>query len=303
VQIKSLLADNNKNIQGGLPMIPGSFDYHRPKTVAEAAKLLNKTKGARALAGGHSLLPMMKLRMAEPKALIDLGGIKTLKVIKKVGKNIVIGATTTQHELLSSALIAKHLPILHEVAVLIADPQVRYMGTVGGNVANGDPGNDLPAIMLALDATFVLTGAKSRKVKARAFYKGAYETVKKDTEILTAIEIPVLASHGYAYEKLKRKVGDYATAAAAVLVTAKGGKITTAEITLTNLGSTPLRADAAAKALIGASTNDEAAIQAAVVAAKKIMDPANDTRGTPEYRTSVGGIMVHRAIKRALAKA
>jgi aerobic carbon-monoxide dehydrogenase medium subunit len=288
---------------GGSRMIPGTFDYHRPKTVAEATKLMSKMKGARALAGGHSLLPMMKLRMAEPKALVDLGGIKTLKGIKKVGKNIVIGATTTQHELLGSALVAKHLPILHEVAVLIADPQVRYMGTVGGNVANGDPGNDLPAVMMALDATYVLTGTKSRKVNARAFYKGAYETVKKDSELLTAIEIPALTAHGYAYEKLKRKVGDYATAAAAVLVTTKGGKIATVEITLTNLGPTPLRAEAAAKALVGASANDEAAIQAAVVASKKIMDPANDTRGTPEYRTSVGGIMVHRAIKRALAKA
>jgi carbon-monoxide dehydrogenase medium subunit len=284
-------------------MIPGSFDYHRPKTVAEAARLLTKTKGARAIAGGHSLLPMMKLRMAEPRALIDLGGIKTLKGIKKVGKSIVIGATTTQHELLASALVARHLPILHEVAVLIADPQVRYMGTIGGNVANGDPGNDLPAVMMALDAVYVLSGSRSRKVKARAFYTGTYETALKQGEILSAIEIPVLPAHGYAYEKLKRKVGDYATAAAAVIVTVKGGKIASAEITLTNLGPTPLRAEAAAKALLGASAGDEAAAEAAVAAARKIMDPANDTRGTPEYRTSVGGIMVRRAIMRALAKA
>jgi aerobic carbon-monoxide dehydrogenase medium subunit len=284
-------------------MIPGNFDYHRPKTVAEAAKLLGKTKGARALAGGHSLLPMMKLRMADPKALIDLGAIKTLRGVKKVGKNIVIGATTTQHEMLASALIAKHLPILHEVAVLIADPQVRYLGTIGGNVVNGDPGNDLPAVMMALDATYVLTAAKSRKVKARAFYKGSYETARKDNEILTAIEIPAPPAHGFAYEKLKRKVGDYATAAAAVIVTVKGGKIAAAEITLTNLGPTPLRAEASAKALVGAAVNDEQAIQAAVKAAKAIMEPANDTRGTPEYRTSVGGIMTYRAIKRALSKA
>jgi carbon-monoxide dehydrogenase medium subunit len=283
-------------------MIPGSFDYHRPKTLAEATKLLSKTKDARAIAGGHSLLPMMKLRMAEPKALIDLGGIKALKGIKKVGKSIVIGATTTQHELLTSALIAKHLPILHEVAELIADPQVRYLGTIGGNVANGDPGNDLPAVMMALDATYILTASKSRKVKARAFYTGTYETALRKGEILTAVEVPVLAAHGYAYEKLKRKVGDYATAAAVVIVAMKGGKVAAAEVALTNLGPTPLRAETAARSLIGASAGDEAAIQATVAAARKVMDPASDTRGTPEYRLSVGGIMVYRAIKRAMAR-
>jgi aerobic carbon-monoxide dehydrogenase medium subunit len=284
-------------------MIPGSFDYHRPKTVVEAAKLLKKHKDARALAGGHSLLPMMKLRMAAPSALIDLGGIAALKGIKKVGSKIVIGAMTTQHELLVSALIAKNVPILHETAILIADPQVRYVGTVGGNVANGDPGNDLPAVMMAVDATYVLAGATAkRSVKARAFYKGSYETALKAGEIVTAIEIPTQGKHGYAYEKLKRKVGDYATAAAAAIITMKGGKIATCTITLTNLGPTALLADAAAKALIGTS-GDESAIDAAVAAARKIMSPANDTRGTPQYRTSVGGTYVARAIRAAMARA
>jgi carbon-monoxide dehydrogenase medium subunit len=284
-------------------MIPGTFEYHRPKTVMEAAKLLKKYKESRALAGGHSLLPMMKLRMAAPTALIDLGGIAALKGIKKVGAKVVIGAMTTQHELLASALIAKNVPILHETAILIADPQVRYVGTIGGNLANGDPGNDMPAVMMALDATFLLAGPTAkRSVKARAFYKGSYETALKAGEIVTAIEIPALAKHGYSYEKLKRKIGDYATAAAAVILTMKGGKIATCSICLTNLGPTALLADSAAKALIGTS-GDAAAIDAAVAAARKIMSPAHDTRGTPQYRTSVGGTYVARAIKAAMARA
>lgn len=284
-------------------MISGTFDYHRPKSVAEAVKLLRKSRGSRVLAGGHSLLPMMKLRMAEPSALVDLGGIAALRGIKKTGSNIVIGAMTTQHDLLSSALVARNLPILHETAHVIADPQVRYVGTLGGNVANGDPGNDMPAVMQALDATYRIAGLnKPRTVKARAFYKGAYETALKAGEIVTAVEIPVPGKHGYAYEKLKRKIGDYATAAAAVVLTLRAGKIATCSIALTNLAPTPLLAETAAQALIGHAPND-AAIAAAVAAARKIMDPAHDTRGTPQYRVSVGGIMVARAVKRAIARA
>ncbi len=284
-------------------MIPGTFEYFRPKSVSEAAKLLHKSKTASVLAGGHSLLPMMKLRMAAPSALVDLAGIAALRGIKKIGGNIVIGAMTTQHEVLASALVAKNVPILHETAILIADPQVRYVGTLGGNVANGDPGNDMPAVMLALDATYKIVGpTKARAVKARAFYRGLYETALKSGEIVTAIEIPVPGKHGFAYEKLKRKIGDYATAAVAVIVTIKAGKVATCAIALTNLGATPLLADAAAKALIGQAP-DAKAIGAAVEAARAIMDPANDTRGTPEYRKSVGGIYVERAIKRAIARA
>ena len=284
-------------------MIPGLFDYHRPKSVSEAVKLLKKAKGSRVIAGGHSLLPMMKLRMAAPTALVDLGGIAALKGVKKSGNNIVIGAMTTQHELLASALIAKSLPLLRETALQIADPQVRYMGTIGGNVANGDPGNDMPAVMMTLDAAYRISGpTKTRSVKARAFYKGTYETALKAGEIVTAIEIPLPGKHGHSYEKLKRKIGDYATAAAAVILTLKAGKVATCSIALTNLGATPLLADAAAKALIGTSC-DEAAIAAAVAAARKIMDPANDTRGTPQYRTSVGGTYVARAIRSAMARA
>src|ERR1700710_1888170 len=250
-------------------MIPGPFNYHRPATVADAVKLLS-TLGdeARALAGGHSLVPMMKLRLATPEHLVDLHGIGDLKGIQRSGNKIAIGAMTTPHELLASDEIAKSLPILHETALLIADPQVRYMGTIGGNVANGDPGNDMPALMLTLGAHYRLEGpGGGRDIAASEFYQGAYFTALEPGEILTAISIAApAAGHGYAYEKLKRKVGDYATAAAAVVLTMADGKVATCAIGLTNLSETPLLADDAAKAVIGTSL-DPATLKKAEVAA------------------------------------
>jgi carbon-monoxide dehydrogenase medium subunit len=286
-------------------MIPGPFSYHRPKTVADAVKLLS-TLGdeARPLAGGHSLVPMMKLRLATPEHLVDLHGIDGLKGISRDGANIKIGAMTTQHELLASGEIATSLPILQETALLIADPQVRYMGTIGGNVANGDPGNDMPALMMTLGASYHLQGQNgARDVAATEFYQGAYFTALEPGELLTSISIPVpAAGHGYAYEKLKRKIGDYATAAAAVVLTMAGGKVASCAIGLTNLHETPLLATDAAKAVIGTSL-DAATLKNAAAAAEAIMSPAADARGPVEYRRHVGGIMVTRALTRAAARA
>jgi aerobic carbon-monoxide dehydrogenase medium subunit len=286
-------------------MIPGPFNYHRPATLADAVKLLSTLGNeARPLAGGHSLVPMMKLRLATPEHLIDLHGIDGLKGIRRDGSTIVIGAMTTQHELLASADIAKSLPILHEAAHLIADPQVRYRGTIGGNVANGDPGNDMPALMMTLGASYRLEGTGgAREVAASEFYQGAYFTALEPGEILTAISVPVPADgHGYAYEKLKRKVGDYATAAAAVVLTMAGGKVASCAIGLTNLHETPLLATDAAKAAIGTNL-DAATLKRVAAAAEAIMSPAADARGPVEYRKHVGGIMVTRALQRAAAKA
>ncbi len=286
-------------------MIPGSFSYHRPASVADAVKLLSDLgEDARPLAGGHSLVPMMKLRLATPAHLIDLHGIATLKGIRRDGNNLVIGAMTTQHELLASDDIAQSMPILHEAALLIADPQVRYRGTIGGNVANGDPGNDMPALMMTLGATYRLEGAGgARDVAAADFYQGAYFTALEPGEILTSVSVPVpAAGHGSAYEKLKRKVGDYATAAAAVVLTMSGGKVATCSIGLTNVHETPLLATDAAKAVIGTSL-DAATLKKAAAAAEAIMAPAADARGPVEYRKHVGGIMVTRALQRAAAKA
>jgi carbon-monoxide dehydrogenase medium subunit len=286
-------------------MIPGPFSYHRPATVADAVKLLS-TLGddARPLAGGHSLVPMMKLRLATPEHLVDLHGIDGLKGVRCEGDKVVIGAMTTQHELLASGEIAKSIPILHETALLIADPQVRYRGTVGGNVANGDPGNDMPALMMTLGASYRLEGPDgSREVAAADYYQGAYFTAIEPGELLTAISIPVPADgHGYAYEKLKRKIGDYATAAAAVMLTMTSGKVASCAIGLTNLHETPLLATDAAKMVIGTNL-DAATLKKAAAAAEAIMSPAADARGPVEYRKHVGGVMVTRALQRAASRA
>ena len=286
-------------------MIPGAFSYHRPANLADAVKLLSDLgEDARPLAGGHSLVPMMKLRLASPAHLVDLHGIAGLKGIRRDGNSLVIGAMTTQHELLVSEEIARSVPILQEAALLIADPQVRYRGTIGGNVANGDPGNDMPALMMTLGAAYRLEGpGGAREVAAADFYQGAYFTALEPGEILTAISLPVpAAGHGHAYDKLKRKVGDYATAAAAVVLTMSAGKVATCVVGLTNLHETPLLAADAAKAVIGTSL-DAAALKQAAAAAEAIMSPAADARGPVEYRKHVGGIMVARALQRAASRA
>jgi carbon-monoxide dehydrogenase medium subunit len=286
-------------------VIPGPFIYHRPASLAEALTVLS-THGdeARPLAGGHSLIPMMKLRMASPEHLIDLGGIKDLRGICETAGDIVIGATTTQAELIKSDLLAAKLPIIRETAQQIADPQIRAKGTLGGNVANGDPGNDMPAVMQALGAQYVLQGSGGkRSVPARDFYQGSYFTALQQDEILVAVQIPAPpAGHGYAYEKLKRKIGDYATAATAVILTVSGGKVSSASIALTNVAPTPLFAAEAAKLIIGTAC-DAATLQRAAEAAKAIADPATDGRGTAEYRREMAGVMTARALAKAFARA
>jgi len=286
-------------------VIPGAFAYHRPQSVNEAVGLLaDLGENARALAGGHSLIPMMKLRLATPADLVDLGGIADLKGIREDGADIVIGAMTTQHELVASDLLARKVPLLRETALQIADPQVRYLGTLGGNVANGDPGNDMPAVMLCLGATYQVAGKKrERRIVARDFYQGAYFTALEPGEIVTAIRVPAPpAGHGYAYQKLKRKIGDYATAAAAVVLTLTGGEVGSCSIGLTNVGETPLFAEEAGNILRGAKL-DAATVKRAVAAAEKITAPASDRRGTPQYRTKMAGVMLARALARAAQRA
>jgi carbon-monoxide dehydrogenase medium subunit len=286
-------------------LIPGPFAYHRPKSVAEAvAMLADLGEDARPLAGGHSLIPMMKLRLAVPPHLIDLCDVADLRGIRRDGGDIVIGAMTTQHDLIGSELLSGAVPILRETALVIADPQVRYMGTLGGNVANGDPGNDMPAVMMCLGATYEVAGRDGeRRIAAREFYQGAYFTALDTGEIVTAVRIPVpAAGHGWAYEKLKRKIGDYATAAAGIVLTLDGGTVESCSIGLTNLAETPLWAEDAAKALIG-STLDPASVRKAASAAEAITSPASDNRGPAQYRTKMAGVMLTRAVARAAARA
>ena len=230
--------------------------------------------------------------------------IADLKGISVDGGTVTIGAMTTQTALIASEELATVCPIIKETSLQIADPQVRYFGTIGGNVANGDPGNDMPALMQALNADYILQGSGgTREVAARAFYEAAFFTALEDGEILTAVRFAApSAGHGYAYEKQKRKIGDYATAAAAVLLTMNGGKCETAAIALTNVADTPLLAEEAARAVVGTSL-DGAALSAAAEAAKAITSPVKDVRGPADFRRHVAGVMVQRAIEKAAARA
>lgn len=284
-------------------MIPPAFEYHRPTDLASAIGILTEHGDeARVIAGGHSLIPMMKLRMAEIGHLVDLQSVAELRGITVTADRVTIGAMTTQAELITHDGLAEAAPILREAALQIADPQVRYMGTVGGNVANGDPGNDMPGLMQCLDAQFTLVGPDgSRDVAARVFYHSAYATERADDEILTAISF-ARPKGGYAYEKQKRKIGDYATAAAAVLITKEGGKVATASVAMTNLSDTPIRSDAAAEALVGTAC-DDAAVKAAIAAMLGDIDPQQDNRGPIEFKRHVAGIILARAIARAFSRA
>lgn len=286
-------------------MIPGSFEYHRPASVDEAVALLAEHGDeGRVIAGGHSLVPMMKLRLAQPSHLVDLRDLAELRGIREAEGAIEIGAMTTQHELIESELLQGLCPILRETALMIADPQVRYCGTLGGNVANGDPGNDMPAVMQCLDASYRLhSSGGAREVAARDFYEGAYFTALAEGELLTAVRIPrPPAGQGYAYEKMKRKVGDYATAAAAVTLSLDGGSCSQAAIALTNLGQTPILAEAAEQALIG-SRLDEVAIAEAARLAGEAADPVEDLRGPAAFKSHAAGVMARRAIERARDRA
>jgi aerobic carbon-monoxide dehydrogenase medium subunit len=286
-------------------VIPATFTYHRPTSLPQAVTLLAELgEDARPLAGGHSLIPMMKLRLAAPTHLVDLAALSDLRGVRQQDNEITIGAMTTQHELIGSELIAAALPIVRETALVIADPQVRYLGTLGGNVANGDPGNDMPAVMMCLNATYRVAGkGGERRIAAREFYHGAYFTALEPGEIMTAIDVPLPPTrHGYAYEKLKRKVGDYATAAAAVVLTRDGSTVTSCSIGLTNVAETPLLAEEAARILVGSSL-DPATVKRATAAAEAITAPASDNRGPAVYRTRMAGVMLARALERAAARA
>ena len=286
-------------------MIPREFDYHAPQTLPDALGLLAQLGDeAKLLAGGHSLLPMMKMRFAQPGHLIDLGRIRELKGIREEAGTLRIGAMTTQNELIWSKLLQDRCPLLVEAARLIADPQVRYKGTIGGDISHGDPGNDQPALMLVLGASFVLRStAGERTVPADGFFVGSYATLLKPDEIMTEIRIPVPApGTGYCYAKLKRKVGDFATAAAAVTLRLRRDQIEQAAIALTNVGPTPLRARAAEDALRGKALTDAAIAEAARLA-MSICEPAADQRGDAEYKTAMAGEMVQRALRTARQRA
>jgi carbon-monoxide dehydrogenase medium subunit len=285
-------------------MIPPAFEYHAPRSVNEAIGLLGSLGAdAKLLAGGHSLLPMMKLRFAQPAHLIDLNRIDELRGICEDGDTICIGAMTVENDLIASPVLQARVPLLPEAARLIADPQVRNRGTIGGDIAHGDPANDHPALSLALDATFTLQGPGGRRaVKADDFFLGTYMTALADDEILVDIRVSAFAPKtGWAYTKLKRKTGDWATAGAAVVMRLDGGVVSHVRIALTNVAPMALRATAAEDALKGRPLSD-AGIAAAAQAAMAACDPAEDLRGSVDYKRAMAGQMLQRAIRQAAAR-
>ena len=286
-------------------MIPRPFEYHVPRSLPEAIALLNEHgEGAKLLAGGHSLLPMMKLRFAGPEHLIDLGKLPELKGIREVDGEIRIGAMTTENELIWSELLQTRCPLLVEGARQISDPQVRYRGTLGGDISHGDPGNDHPALMIALDAAFVLVGERGeRVVPADGFFVGTYTTLLEPGEIMTEIRIPMpAAGTGYCYAKLKRKTGDFASAATAVTLTMSGATVNEVRIALTNVAETAIRATAAEQSLRGRPL-DEASVAEAARLAMSVCAPVADLRGDLEYKTAMAGEMTRRALATAYARA
>jgi carbon-monoxide dehydrogenase medium subunit len=287
-------------------MIPAAFEYHAPSTLGEATALLSKLgDDAKVLSGGQSLIPLMKLRLANPAHLVDINGIPGLSGIRESDGVLRIGALTRESELEESQIVRSRYPLLHDTSRVIADPLVRNLATVGGNLAHGDPANDHPATMLALGAEIVAVGPKGeRRVPIASFFTGPFETSLKPDEILTEIRIPSPAARsGGAYLKLERKVGDFATAAVAVQVTlGANGACESVGIGLTNVGLTPIKATKAEASLKGA-TPDEAAIKRAAALAADAAEPSEDLRGSVEYKKDLVRILTARALRTAVERA
>ncbi|MHB1609694.1 MAG: FAD binding domain-containing protein [Acidiferrobacter thiooxydans] len=285
-------------------MIPARFEYHAPSSVKEAIALLAQYgPDAKLLAGGHSLLPMMKLRFAQPEHLIDINRIPDLRGIRETGDTVVIGAMTSESEIINSPIVKARVPVLAAAARMIADPQVRNRGTIGGDIAHGDPANDHPALAIAIEASFVLDGPNGRRtVPADGFFLGTYMTLLGDHEVLCEIRVPAFPQGtGWSYEKLKRKTGDWATAGCAVVMRRSGGKVSHVRIALTNVAPAALRAEAAESVLVGQSLN-ETTLKAAGDAARALCDPAEDLRGDREYKIAMAGEMVKQALSQAWAR-
>ena len=288
-------------------MIPGTFDYLVARNLDEAVALLDRHGGdAKILAGGQSLIPLIRFRIAGPSVLIDINRIDSLEYIQETDGELHIGALTREAELDHSSLIRERYPILLDTSSMVADPVVRNWATVGGNLAHADPANDHPATMLALGASVVARGpAGERVIPIDEFFTEApFETTLAPNEVLTEIRVPAPAERsGGAYVKLERKVGDYAIAGAgAYVVLDAGGNISYAGIGLTNLGQVPIKARAAEQSLQGKPL-DDAAIHAAADLAAAATNPTSDTRGPADYKRAMARTLTVRALRKALARA
>ena len=279
-------------------MIPAPFDYEVASSVENAVELLGAREDTKLLAGGHSLIPLLRLRLARPAVLVDVGRLDSLRYVRDAGDKLAVGALTRHHDVQNDALLQEHCPILSYTAGLIGDPQVRHRGTIGGSVAHGDPASDLPAVLLALDAEFDVHGSDGQRTSPAAeFFRGVFETALGPQDVLTEIRVAKLGAAGWSYLKFTRRAQDWATVGVAAVVRRSNGTIDDAAIALTNMGATPLRARSAETAL---TSVDDIGVSAASVAAET--DPPTDTGGSGEYRRHLAEVLARRALEEAIVR-
>ena len=281
-------------------MNPAAFDYEVAESVDHALELLRTKDDAKLLAGGHSLLPLMKLRLARPGTLVDIGRLSNLRGVRDAGAHLAIGALTRHHDLNNDATAKEHCPLISYAAGLVGDPQVRHCGTIGGSIAHGDPASDLPTISLTLDAVMVVQGPTGeRTIDAKDFFRGFFETALGEDEMITEIRVPKVGNAGWSYLKFRQRALDWATVGVAAVVGKSNGTIQGARIGLTNMGQTPLRASAAEAALAGAPRDG---VKAAAEKADEGTDPPGDTWASPDFRRHLARVLTERAVGEALAR-
>ena len=287
-------------------MKPAQFEYHAPETVAEATSILARYEGeAKALAGGQSLVPLLNMRLARPQALVDLNRVPSLVGIRQEGDRIVIGAMTRQRDVERSDLVRQSQPLLHEAVTLIAHPQIRNRGTIGGSLAHADPASELPAVALALEAQFTVAGPQGeRSIPASEFFITFLTTALEPDEILTSISFPKRgAGAGYSVQEVARRHGDFALSGAAVTMTLDGDRCSDARIALFGVGATPVRATGAEDALRGNAATPEILDKAANAARDELDEPLGDIHASSEFRRHLARTMVRRALAKAAERA
>ena len=274
-------------------MIPAGFDYERAESVEHALELLGSREDAKALAGGHSLLPAMRLRLSRPSLLVDVGRLHDLSYVRDAGASIAIGALTRHHDLATAPLLQEHNPLVSYAAGLIGDPQVRHRGTIGGSLAHGDPASDLPAIALALDAEIDVASADGvRTVPAAEFFRGVFETAAGPRELVTEVRVPKLSGdHVWSYLKFRRRAQDWATVGVVAVARWTDHDVSDPGVTLVNMGATPVRARAAEAAWVAGGDPGETADEGT--------DPPSDTNASAEFRRHLARVLVRRAVAEA----
>lgn len=282
-------------------MIPVSFDYIRAESLEHAVSALAEHgDDAKLLAGGHSLLPLMKLRFAVPEVIVDLGRVAELRGVREDGDRLLIGSLTTHHEVVTDELVGQHCGVLADVASVIGDPQVRHRGTIGGALAHGDAAGDMPAVALALDAEFVLQGPDGRRTVAAAdFFQDYLETAVRDDEVLVEVSVPKLGGDwGWSYQKMNRVSQAWAIVGSCALVRRDNGSVAEARVGLTNMGTVPVRATAVETALAGGPSDDETIASAAGHAGDDT-DPPSDLNADQDFRRHLAGVLTKRALTAA----